>query len=705
MASITLAGTLLDPNGDLAVGDQIRFTHSSTTGRTVKGAVSVITINPAGTYTLPLQFGLVLVEYKDVRSTQFKNLGVATVNSSNPATSIPELLNALVPVSSAELIEFQGILADAVAAKVASEAAAATLDFSVFDNIAAMKTSDLPLGKLVKCKRYYAGAGLVKGLMFDIKASGTNNGINHALNNGNFAILSTGTSVDVMQGGADGGGVVNDSPRINAVYEHVGENGTVTHGRNKTFAIIGRLLVFANTIYDGTGCKLVPHASIDHNVAPSSPIQNGANIANGVTIKNFEIDGTGKGFDWAILLTGCSNVTVKDNYIHDIGNILGDGDTLEAGFGVYVQGSGTSDIITNINISNNRIKNIYGFGIVRGDFIYTRFCDRVIIQGNQCDGAKRMGIALTDYATNVIIDANNLTNTNAAGIDLESNTKVGDLNRVVISNNTISRFGIKPAGETGLQFFGIDLHDTAQDVSITGNVISQGDPDNIGNTTLGIKGLNNAKNAVISNNIFADMDGVLNNFAGNGFSNFVFSSNVATNIHATALSIAILGECCISNNFIESTGTTLFTVGAGNMTITGNHFTTARTRSLFIAQSTNANIVGNTFVTGSTLAGDSRDAAIYARATSSTINTGTICNNHFSGANGGTRAIQFETQTGGSNKYIVRDNIYSNGITDRIVGYNSSSQFDLGGVSVTSPNGTEYIIQVDNAGAVSTSLA
>lgn len=128
MAFITLSGTLLDPNGDLAVGDQIRFTHNSSTGQTVESAISIITINPAGTYSLPLQYGLVLVEYKCVRSQQFKNLGVATVNGTNTATSIPELLNALVPVSSAELIEFQAILADCVAAKVAAEAAAATID-------------------------------------------------------------------------------------------------------------------------------------------------------------------------------------------------------------------------------------------------------------------------------------------------------------------------------------------------------------------------------------------------------------------------------------------------------------------------------------------------------------------------------------------------------------------------------------------------
>lgn len=123
MAFITLSGTLLDPTSELAVGDQVRFTHKSTTGETVQSAVSLLTIPPTGDYSIDLQYGLVLVEYKDVRKSQFKNLGVATVNQDNPATSIPELLNALVPVSSAELIEFQAILADCVAAQLAAEAA------------------------------------------------------------------------------------------------------------------------------------------------------------------------------------------------------------------------------------------------------------------------------------------------------------------------------------------------------------------------------------------------------------------------------------------------------------------------------------------------------------------------------------------------------------------------------------------------------
>ena len=124
MAHITLAGTLLAPNGSNAVGDKIRFTHRSTTGATIQNAVSILTVAPDGSYAIELEYGLVLVEYKEASNPNFKNRGTVTVNSDNPATSIPELLNAIVPVSTAELIEFQTILADCVTAKAAAETAA-----------------------------------------------------------------------------------------------------------------------------------------------------------------------------------------------------------------------------------------------------------------------------------------------------------------------------------------------------------------------------------------------------------------------------------------------------------------------------------------------------------------------------------------------------------------------------------------------------
>ena len=117
MAFITLAGSLKDPNSDLSIGDQVRFTQQSTTGETLEGAVSVVTISVLGTYSVNLQYGLVLVEYRNAKNPNFRSLGIKTVNANNPATSIPELLTATVPVSSADLIAFQTILADAVTAE------------------------------------------------------------------------------------------------------------------------------------------------------------------------------------------------------------------------------------------------------------------------------------------------------------------------------------------------------------------------------------------------------------------------------------------------------------------------------------------------------------------------------------------------------------------------------------------------------------
>ena len=125
MANITLSGTLLDPNSGFAARDKIRFTHKTTTGSTLKGSVSTLVIGADGAYSIDLQYGLVLVERRDSTKSQYINLGVVTVNADNPATTLPELLSASVPVSSEQLIEFQSILADCLAAQAAAEAAAA----------------------------------------------------------------------------------------------------------------------------------------------------------------------------------------------------------------------------------------------------------------------------------------------------------------------------------------------------------------------------------------------------------------------------------------------------------------------------------------------------------------------------------------------------------------------------------------------------
>ena len=177
MANITLAGTLRDPNGDLAVGDTLRFTHKSSTGETVQTAVSFLTIPPDGQYSVDIEYGLVRIDYKDVTAETYTNLGVVTVNQDNPATSIPELLRATVPATNQEMLEFQTILANCVTAE--NNAAQSAIDAAnsassvniindlsqayIFDTVADMQASTIvfPIGKIVKTKgAITAGDGL-----------------------------------------------------------------------------------------------------------------------------------------------------------------------------------------------------------------------------------------------------------------------------------------------------------------------------------------------------------------------------------------------------------------------------------------------------------------------------------------------------------------------------------------------------------------
>jgi hypothetical protein len=204
MAHITLAGVLLDPTGEFSVGDRVRFTHQSTTGSTMRSAVSEIIVPPNGAYSIDLEYGLVLVEYNDYRLGQYRNLGVATVNATNTATSIPELLNAVVPASSAELIEFQTILSDCVAKAAAAEQSAIGAANSAIGAANSAATIDQDLYKIVRfnSELLAIGAGIGKfisrtdntggvGDIYKVAASATESDSPDALtlDNGNQAIM------------------------------------------------------------------------------------------------------------------------------------------------------------------------------------------------------------------------------------------------------------------------------------------------------------------------------------------------------------------------------------------------------------------------------------------------------------------------------------------------------------------------------------
>jgi len=74
----------------------------------------------------------------------------------------------------------------------------------VFDNVAEMTSTDLTIGQLVKCKRYYAGGDLVDGLVYEVQASASVGGyVDHQLVNGLFAVLLADGVLNARLAGAD----------------------------------------------------------------------------------------------------------------------------------------------------------------------------------------------------------------------------------------------------------------------------------------------------------------------------------------------------------------------------------------------------------------------------------------------------------------------------------------------------------------------
>jgi hypothetical protein len=125
MANITLAGILKDSIGQIDVGAIVTFTHLTTTGETIKGTSNNLVVAPDGAYSINLQYGQIRIDYTTRFTERF--VAIVVVNSDSTATNLPDLLNAAVPPTNAQLLQFQTILADTVTAKNAAEAAEATL--------------------------------------------------------------------------------------------------------------------------------------------------------------------------------------------------------------------------------------------------------------------------------------------------------------------------------------------------------------------------------------------------------------------------------------------------------------------------------------------------------------------------------------------------------------------------------------------------
>ena len=123
MASINLTGVLRDSTGEFAHLNKIRFTHTTTTGQTLKGFRSVHVIAENGYYDIDVEYGNVFIESQDALNRVWIDQGTLTINSDTPANDLPSLLGITTPATDADLLVFQSLVADSETARDESVAA------------------------------------------------------------------------------------------------------------------------------------------------------------------------------------------------------------------------------------------------------------------------------------------------------------------------------------------------------------------------------------------------------------------------------------------------------------------------------------------------------------------------------------------------------------------------------------------------------
>jgi hypothetical protein len=508
MAHITLAGVLLDPTGEFSVGDKVRFTHQSTTGNTMKSAVSVLKVPPNGAYSINLEYGLVLVEYNDYRLGQYRNLGVATVNATNTATSIPELLNAVVPVSSAELIQFQAIQSNCVAAQNAASvsaaaalvsqnaaaASAATLDLIndlsqayIFDTVAAYQasTTAFPIGKTIHLNDRGADFTIISG------QSGTGSvTIPNALISQSITLIVTTPLKISAVGAAPDNGVTDNSPAIQEAYDtgvsevdFDGNSGE--YGYDLTLVIPVTLKKITGTGWPvlrpmSEGVKFVGANGLDNftvNGIHFKGVSGGAHVSTNqtITIENstdIHID-SNKFTDTlhrAVLLYGVTDFSMNHNVLKNIG------------FGLYadgchdgkikhntIDGSAQPDTVFIVGIGLLPIDATYGLNsnieVMFNTILNLKNSQAILAHGGVeikvCfNNSKNCSVGLSanrnevgDDITDFLIQGNIFKGVGVVGyaLDQESGITVsatGEASgRIIVSNNILSNFNLKLEGD------------------------------------------------------------------------------------------------------------------------------------------------------------------------------------------------------------------------------------------------------------------
>lgn len=348
--------------------------------------------------------------------------------------------------------------------------------------------------------------------------------------------------------GAIGNGVTDDTVAIQVALD---SGAKVIWFPPGTYRITSALAPVSNQQLTGFGATLTTDNLNFTNAIEITGCTN-------VVVQDLTIAGPsgGDGFDMAIRIRDSSNVTVKNTLIQNIGRDVPMPN--EKGFGILIQGASNSGPVPggngcfNINVIDNTILDIKGFGDFRGDAVAMTNARGVYVSGNTMGRCRRMTVSATDYATDVQISDNEIFDSYLCGIDIEPNFGPSETGEIIIANNIIRNFGIKPAGYVGVQFFGIDLHSGEfENVIVNGNIVIAESAQAVS----GIHAQNDSRNAIISNNIIVG-NGYIENgiflYAGNGFRNLVISNNIIQDFTVNGIESFANDVINISNNFFKT---------------------------------------------------------------------------------------------------------------------------------------------------------
>tara|TARA_R110000764_G_scaffold176955_3_gene263179 strand:- start:983 stop:3208 length:2226 start_codon:yes stop_codon:yes gene_type:complete len=319
MANITLAGILKDSIGQIDVGAIVTFTHLTTTGETIKGTSNNLVVAPDGAYSINLQYGQIRVDYTTRFTERF--VAIVVVNSDSTATNLPDLLNAAVPPTNAQLLQFQTILADTVTAKNAAlvaetgastakagalvaetgaQAAEATLLATQITTAALIaSTATFPSSTVINTIGYQNifDRGHTKwvqnGVTGETASQSPSQLAINLLNdgNGNQWVMVSDGPWNVCKFGAVGDGVVDDVLPIQAAINSVSTSGGAIYNPTGKYKISTSLLIKVNgTVFSGDGYRA-------SEIASSSTTQSAIIIqkdnwdegANGTSINDVQI--------------------------------------------------------------------------------------------------------------------------------------------------------------------------------------------------------------------------------------------------------------------------------------------------------------------------------------------------------------------------------------------------------------------------------